>query len=321
MNAIQVVGPQRLQLIQAPEPKPQKGEVLVRMDALSVCGTDMRLFRHPQKAYPMAPGMPSHECAGTIVESRLPGWKEGQRVIFLPRLNLNGGAEYVVGGPDCLVALPDDGDVAEWLMCQPWGTVLFALERIGSVEGKRVVVLGQGSIGLLFTRSLRHMGVRQLITADLLAHRLAWSRRLGADLAIDAQREDVVGAVAEATQGRGADLVIEASGDPQALGWAIRVARMYATVLLFGIPEEDRIAVDYFPAMAKQLVLVSAVSATCDDPARPIRLAVEMKQQDGTDLSWLVTHRLSFQDAPRAYQMYARREDDVLKVVMEVNHR
>lgn len=323
MKSIQVTAPQQLRLVDVPVPEPAPGQALVKMQALSVCGTDMRVYRKPLPAssYPLEPGIPCHECAGTIVKSRAPGWKEGQRVIYLPRLNLNGGAQYTLAEPRDLVALPPDGDIAEWLMCQPWGTVLFALERIGPVAGKRVVVLGQGSVGLLFTSELRNMNARQLITIDPIDHRLEVSRRLGAHLVINPTRQDPVEAVAEATDNRGADLVIEASGDPQALDWAIQMARMYATVVLFGIPEDDRMNVDYFAAQKKQLMLLSAVSATCEDPARPVRWAVDIKCKQGSDLSWLITHRCSFEDASKAYDLYSRRADGVLKPVMLANQR
>ena len=82
MKAIQVTGPRRLALVDVPQPKPDDGQVLVRLEALSVCGTDMMLYRHPQpeELYPLGPGTPCHECAGTIVESRAPGWK-GQSML------------------------------------------------------------------------------------------------------------------------------------------------------------------------------------------------------------------------------------------------
>ncbi|MDP6550174.1 MAG: alcohol dehydrogenase catalytic domain-containing protein [Dehalococcoidia bacterium] len=119
MSAIQVTGPRHLEIVEAPRPTPAPGQVLVRLEALSVCGTDMTAYRHPQpeEEYPLAPGTPCHECAGTIVESRAPEWPEGQRVIHLPALSLDGGAEYVLGEPSSLVALPRDGDLDEWLMC------------------------------------------------------------------------------------------------------------------------------------------------------------------------------------------------------------
>ena len=320
MKAIQVTGPRRLALVDVPQPKPDDGQVLVRLEALSVCGTDMMLYRHPQpeELYPLGPGTPCHECAGTIVESRAPGWNEGQRVIYLPALNLDGGSEYVVGMPSDLVAVPPEGDMGEWLMCQPWGTVLYSLDRIGTVSGKTVAVLGQGCIGLLFTLTLRRMGAEQIIVVDPIGHRLQEARRLGADVTINPEQQDPAEIVMEQTAGIGADLVIEACGNPEALDQGIQMARMHGTVVLFGIPEEKQITFDYFTAVCRQLTMVGTVSATCEAPAQPIQRAVHLKQLGPPDLAWLVTHRFPLSEAPRAYELYADRADGVLKVVMDV---
>lgn len=317
---MQVTGPRRIGLVDVPKPSPARGQVLVRLEALSICGTDMMLYRHPQpeETYPLTPGAPCHECAGTIVESQSPDWPEGQRVIYLPALNLDGGAELVTANPQDLVALPQDGNLGEWLMCQPWGTVLYSLERVGSVIGKKVVVLGQGCIGLLFTATLRRMGASQIITTDLLEHRLEMSRKLGADLAVSVLAEDPVEVVNEATNGEGADLVIEACGSPDAFAQGIQMAKMYGNLVLFGLPEEKQVPFDYFTAACKQLTLTGTVSATCEAPAPPIRSAVELKCRGAPDLSWLVTHRLPLSDVQNAYELYADRSDGVLKVVLAV---
>ena len=273
MKAIQVTGPRQLVLSEIPIPEPSDGEVLVKLTALSVCGTDMMAYRHPQpeESYPLGTGTPCHECAGTIIKSKLPDWPEGRRVIYLPALNLNGGAEYVVAQPETLVALPDDGDMGDWLMCQPWGTVLYALEQVGPVAGKNVAVLGQGCIGLLFTMTLKRLGARKVIAIDPNEHRLAMSRKLGADLAINTSRVAPIKVVQEVFGNQGADMVVEASGDSRALDQCVAMARMYGTLVLFGIPEEKQVTFDYLAAISKQLRIVGTVSATCEAPARPIQ--------------------------------------------------
>ena len=320
MKAIQVTGPRRLQLIDAPIPEPTGNQVLIKLEALSVCGTDMMAYRHPQaeEEYPLGVGTPCHECAGTIVKSRLPAWPEGQRVIYLPALNLNGGAEFVVATPETLVSLPDGGDIGEWLMCQPWGTVLYAMKQVGQVTGKNVAVVGQGCIGLLFTMTLKQMGARKVIAMDPNEHRLSMSRKLGANLAINTSRIAPVKVVQEVFGNVGADIVVEASGDPSALDLCVSMARMYATLVLFGIPEEKAITFDYLSAISKQLRMIGTVSASCEAPARPIQNAVDIRAKESVDLSWLITHRLKFTDAAAGYELYANRQDPLIKLVLEL---
>ena len=320
MKAIQVTGPRRLQLVDAPIPQPAENEVLIKLEALSICGTDMMAYRHPQpeEEYPLGMGTPCHECAGTIVKSRSSDWPVGRRVIYLPALNLNGGAEFVVATPETLVSLPDNGDIGEWLMCQPWGTVLYAMEQVGTVTGKNVAVLGQGCIGLLFTMTLKKMGARKVITIDPNEHRLSMSRKLGADLAINTTRVAPVKVVQEVFGNHGADIVVEASGDSSALDLCVSMARMYGTLVLFGIPEEKSITFDYLSAISKQLRMVGTVSATCEAPARPIQEAVDLMGKQPVDLSWLITNRLDFKDAAVGYELYASRQDPLIKLVLEI---
>jgi len=320
MKAIQVTGPRRLQLTEAPVPEPGEGEVLVKLEALSVCGSDMMAYRHPQpeEDYPLGQGIPCHECAGTIAQSQIAEWPVGRRVIYLPALNLNGGAEYVVAEPETLVSLPDEGDMGQWLMCQPWGTVLYALEKVGPVAGKNVAVLGQGCIGLLFTMTLKQMGARKIIAIDPNENRLALSRKLGANLAINSSRVAPEKVVREVFGNQGADMVVDASGDATALDLCVGMARMHGTLVLFSIPEEKQVTFDYLTAISKQLTMVGTVSATCEAPAKPIQDAVDRQSKGEVDLSWLITHRFDFGEAPAGYELYASREDGLIKLVLDV---
>ncbi|MBC8281122.1 MAG: zinc-binding dehydrogenase [Chloroflexi bacterium] len=320
MKAIQVTGPRQLEFIDVPVPTPSEGEVLIKLEALSICGTDMTAYRHPhpEEDYPLGIGTPCHECAGTIVQSNLEEWPKGRRVIYLPALNLNGGAEYVVAQPETLVSLPDEGNIGDWLMCQPLGTVLYALSQAGQISGMNVAVLGQGCIGLLFTMVLRELGARKIIAIDPNETRLAMSRKLGANLAINTSRVAPVKVVQEVFGNLGADVVVDASGDATALDQCVAMARMYATLVLFGIPEEREVTFDYLGAISKQLTMIGTVSATCESPARPIQEAVDLLSKGKIDLSWVITHRFPFDDAPKGYDLYANRGDGLIKLVLEI---
>src|SRR5690242_16625366 len=152
MRAVQLVAPQEFRFVDVSEPILAAGEVLVRMDYLAVCGSDLKFYDRdlPLDSYPLPPGRPCHECAGTVEQSTVTDFKPGDRVIALVR---SGGlVERAAVPADSLVLLPDDAEVdpALWVLCQPMGTVMYAVERIGSVLGKTVVVVGAGPIGLCF---------------------------------------------------------------------------------------------------------------------------------------------------------------------------
>ena len=113
------------------------------------------------------------------MESRTEMFHEGQRAIVLPGIGEQGGlAEYIVSGPERLAALPDNGPLDEWVMCQPSGTVLYSCHQMPNLLGKTVLVLGQGSIGLSFSMITSLMGARNVIGADLLDYRLVQIQRV-----------------------------------------------------------------------------------------------------------------------------------------------
>src|SRR5438309_1341748 len=178
MRAVQLVAPQQLQFVDVPEPRVTSGQVLVRMEYLSVCGTDLKFYDRnlPRDSYPLPPGRPCHECVGTVEVSTVPEFTPGQRVIALIRTG--GLLERAVVPADSLVPVPDDADVdpALWVLCQPMGTVMYAIDRLGSVMGRRVVVVGAGPIGLCFTDLLVRGGARQVIVTDLHDARLEVAR-------------------------------------------------------------------------------------------------------------------------------------------------
>ncbi|MBI4219730.1 MAG: alcohol dehydrogenase catalytic domain-containing protein, partial [Chloroflexi bacterium] len=165
MKAVQLVAPKTFEWVEAPMPKPADGECLVRVEQVSVCGSDIYLEWAPdlgEEHYPLAPGAPNHEVAGTVVESRAKEIKEGQRVIVIPR-KVAGMTEYTVQSPDRIIPVPDWGGLDEWVMCQHSGTVLYSAKHWGNPIGKRIAVLGQGGIGLSFTMIAEKQGAVQVI--------------------------------------------------------------------------------------------------------------------------------------------------------------
>jgi len=320
MLAIQIDRPRHVRLVEVPNPRPAEGEVLVRLERLSICGSDMRAYRvvWPEEQYPMPPGFSCHECAGTIVESQAEGWREGQRVIVLPP-GLQGGAQFVSAPANRLIALPDEGDLTQWVVCQPFGTVLYAVSKLGNVVGKKVGIIGQGAIGLSFTYLLARMWPSELLALDPIDHRLEVARHLGATRTANPDREDVRALVQDLTGGQGLDLVVEAVGGPEPLDLALDLVRYRGTVVAFGLPERERMGMNYERMMRQEIQILPTVQHTSPDPTRFIAETVHLITQGRLDLSWMVTHRMSFREADRAYDLYERRADGVIKVVMTVD--
>ena len=292
----------------------------MRLQRLSVCGSDMRYFDRvlPEEQYPLLAGRPCHECAGVVEESRSPELRPGQRVIVLPPGSA-GLAEYVTAPADRIVPVPEHGDLSTWLMCQHMGTVMYSYGRMGSVLGRRVVVLGQGPIGLNFTLWLARGGARQIIVTDLRDDRLQMARTLGATHTVNAATEDVPGAVAEATGGAMADVVVEAAGEPETVDQIAKVLRLEGRIVLFGQPRmRDVFPVDYDALMGRMATIIITIGGRTAHPTRHLADCVALVERGRLDLSHLVTHSLPFADVQRAFELYSEKPRGLLKVVLEV---
>jgi threonine dehydrogenase-like Zn-dependent dehydrogenase len=322
MRAVQLVAPQELHFVDVPEPKVADGEVLVRMDYLAVCGSDLKFYDRtlPLDAYPLPPGRPCHECVGTIESSTVPEFKKGDRVIALVR---SGGlVERAAVPADSLVKLPDDSEVdpSLWVLCQPMGTVLYAVERLGSVLGKTVVVVGAGPIGLCFTDLLVRAGASRVIVTDIHDFRLEVARKLGATHTINAANEDVAARVAEITDGAMADASVEACGLRETYQQIFDVLRVQGTVIIFGIPHlEDEFPFDWSAAYSKLPTIVVTNSAAAGERGQYVAMAVDMVEKGRLDLSYLATHRVGWQELPQAFDMYASQKDRTLKCIIALD--
>jgi len=318
MKALQMVGPRQLAMLDdVPEPAPNEGEVLVRCNWVSICGSSIHPFLGLGRwagEYPRPPGWDGHECIGTIVESRLPGWEPGTVVLAHPE-TYQGFAEFTRSRPPGLVRLPPADDHVPFIVAQPLATVLRAMSRLRSPANLRCAVVGQGPMGLIFTSVLRHAGARQVVGIDLLAERLEAARRFGATHVVNASTDDVSEAVRELTGGAMADLSIEAVGYPEPLASAVRITRPRGTILVFGVPRFDTqdFPINHF--MRGEMEMLSSVGPGC---VEFFGSAVRMLAGGQLDLAPLVTHRLPWGEAQRAFDIYADHADGALKVVLQV---
>jgi L-iditol 2-dehydrogenase len=319
MKAARLVSPREFEILDAPTPTLRDGEALVRMEHLSVCGSDLRTYDRvlTESDYPLDVGKPCHECLGTVVETRDPSVHEGQRVIALTYAG--GLVEYAAVPAERLVPVPDAPDPALWVLCQPSGTVIYACQQIGSVLGKRVVVLGQGPIGLVFSDLLARLGAAQVIATDLHDYRLEVSRKVGATHTINAGRDNVAEAVAEITGGQMADIAIEAVGRPEAAHQVFDVLRLHGLAVIFGLTHTEDIFPFNWAAMYAKLPHMMVVNSQQANEVVPsVRTCVDLVAQGRLDFSYLVTHRLPFDQLAKAYDLYSAKKDNSIKVLMSM---
>ncbi|MDP6665991.1 MAG: zinc-binding dehydrogenase [Dehalococcoidia bacterium] len=324
MKAARLVAPSTFDFIELEEPEPVDGQAKIKVDTVSVCASDIHgTFRaqRPEEDYPMAPGVPCHEIAGTVIESKTDEIEVGQRAIVLPTRGSGGLSEYLVQSPERIIPVPDWGPLDEWVMCQHTGTVLFSAKQWGNAAGKRIAVLGQGGIGLSFTMLAEKQGAQQVIGIDLLDNRLEKALSLGATNTINPDKDQLFEAIDEITGGEGIDVVVDTTGDPEGFVTCLRIVKRWGTFISFSLTGRDG-KIAEFPHqefMFKAATIIPTQVAATSEPTKDIREMVALKERGWIDPGMLKTHNLDFSDVQRAYDMYADRTDGVIKVAMSMN--
>ena len=272
MKAARLAGPKHFEFIDTDMPVAGDGECLIKLERVSVCGSDCRhgFNIHPEEEYPMEPGRPCHELAGVIVESRTDEYQEGQRVIAIPARGSGGLMEYMKSDPSRMVLLPDEGPLDEWVMCQPSGTVLYSCQQMPNILGKNVVIMGQGSIGLSFAMITSRMGASNVAVVDPLEYRLEKSKHFGSTHQINPDKENVDEAVLDITNGVGPDVIVEASGYPGPFNDCFRLVRQFGTIMVFGVQADDFVPVEHNYIMDKQSRLIGNTGVRSGDPTTQI---------------------------------------------------
>jgi L-iditol 2-dehydrogenase len=259
-----------------------------------------------------------HENVGVVVESRNAAWPVGTPVLGQSR-DYNGFVEFMVSRPETLTRLPDDddGDMGRFVLAQPLATVLRAVDRIGSVVGQRCAVVGQGPIGLMFTYLLKRLGAKQVIGIDLVPWRLDWARRLGATDVINASQEQTIEAVRDLTGGAMLDVSVEAVGEAETYNTAAYLLRRQGRLCLFGVPDHDELPFPWYDVTNNETEIVLARGNHWVELAPT---AVDLVAGDGAALADIVTPRLPWAEAAKAFEMYAHPAEhkDSLKIVLEL---
>jgi L-iditol 2-dehydrogenase len=324
VKALRLHGAGDLRLHDEPSPVPAAGEVLLRVTAVGLCGSDRHWFDEGGigDAVLTRPLVLGHEFAG-VIET---GSRAGERVAVDPAIPCARCAVCLAGQPHlCLrlrfaghgstdgalrsrltwpeelaYALPDSLSDAEAALLEPLGVALHALDLGHVGPGTRAGVFGCGPIGLLLIQALRAGGAAEIIATDVLPHRLEAAAALGATPALE---------VGEG--GLGVDVAFETAGEDGAVADAIAATRPGGRVVLVGIPAGDRTSFTASTARRKGLTLLLSRRMKPADLPRAIRLV----EQGLVSLAPLVTARYGLDEWRAAFGDLVERRG--LKVVVE----
>ncbi|HEV2488587.1 MAG TPA: alcohol dehydrogenase catalytic domain-containing protein [Candidatus Acidoferrales bacterium] len=339
-------GPGKVVCEEVPIPEIGEGELLFRVAACGICGTDIKKIAH---GFVPPPQIFGHELAGTVVAvgRGVRKFKPGDRVVSFHHVpcgacfycerklfsqcpeykkvgltagfSPNGGgfAQYVRAMPWIvergMLALPPDITFEEATFIEPVNTAAKAVGKARVASGELVVVIGQGPIGMLLT-GICHLAGAEVLASDPLQARRAASLRLGATSAFNPASDDIVSIVRERTRGRGADAVLLAAPHPKLVEHALTLARPGGRVLLFA--HNDPVLRIEFPAAAvgiDEKEILGSYSASITEQEEYARLVFERR----LCVADLISHRFSTERVSEALELAAHPDENTLKVVIQ----
>jgi threonine dehydrogenase-like Zn-dependent dehydrogenase len=347
-------GKNNIRIEEVDKPRAAAGEAVIRVTLTTICGTDLHIVRGE---YPVQPGLViGHEPVGVIEElgEGVTGYAIGERVLVGAITpcgqcraclsnhssqcghgegyealggwrfgnTINGAQAEFLKVPYAqanLAKIPDElTDEQVVLLADIASTGFSGAESAGIKIGDSVVVFAQGPIGLCATAGARLMGASLIIGIDGDDHRLAMSKRMGADVTLDYRDVDVVAEVQRLTGG-GADVSIEALGTQQTFESALRSLRPGGTLSSLGV-YSGKLQIPY-EAFAAGLGDHRIVTTLCPGGKERMRRLLEVIRRGRVDLTPLLTHSFTLDNIREAYDLFGERLDGVMKVAIRPNSR
>jgi L-iditol 2-dehydrogenase len=306
----------------------QRGDMLVKVKAATLCGTDIRILRGRKTAGIRYPSILGHEFAGEVVETGgHAGFHVGQAVSACPAFacghcdmclrdaenlcrnlvamgyGIDGAfADYVripASGVASghVFALPENISFEQAALAEPLACVIKGQQQAGVKAGDVVIILGAGPIGLLHVKLARHAGAKRIIVSQTSALRREAARAAGADEVINPHTDDIAARVRQATNGAGADVAICAIGKPELANDAVRMVRLRGRVSLFaGFSKGVQVNLDVNAIHYNELSVTGAFGLT----RQQFRLALHLIASRKIEVASLLTHRFGLADVLQA---------------------
>jgi L-iditol 2-dehydrogenase len=315
MWAHRLIAPGQLEVVEADEPgEPRPGRVVVRFEAGGICGSDLPSFLGVRDLLVGAshgrPGYPLHELVGEVEASAADDLPVGARVVGWAEGHL-GLAEKFVARADHVCALDDELPSIQATVIQPLCTVLYAVRRLGDVRGARVAVIGQGSIGLLFSHALKAAGAGHVTGVDPIDRRHA-ADTFGVDTMEWSTSSQWAASLGEDAR---PDIVVEAVGHQAAtLEDAVEAVAHAGTVLAFGVPDETHYAFPFARFFRKDATLLAGIT---QDRRRSLAAARDYLVEHREMLDAYVTDVFPVAEAQAAFELAVKPTAGRLKVVLE----
>lgn len=323
-------------------PSPQGDEVLVKLEYVGVCGSDIHYYQHGRigNFVVKEPIVLGHECAGRVVEvgenvkslkvndlvALEPGVPCGKceycmtgryhlcpEVRFMATPPYDGAfVEYIAHPANMTFKLPEGMGTMEGALIEPLAVGFHAVNQSGAKIGQRAVVLGAGCIGLVTLMTLKSIGVSDVYVVDIISKRLEKAKELGAACSIDG-KEDVLDEIMRLTKGEGVDLVFETAGSEATTKLTPHLVKKGGTITLVGMSANPEICYDFGSILDKEATIKSVFRYKNIYPA-----AINAVASGAIPLGKIVSDTYDFDKIPEALDYNIAHKADITKMIIKV---
>lgn len=335
-----MTAPHTIEFREIPIPVAHKGEVLVKIMRIGVCGSDIHVYHgeHPFTSYPITQG---HEVSGEIavLGEGVSGLRVGQKVTIEPqvvcgqcypcrheRYNLcqelkvmgfqttGTASEYFAVDASKITPIPQEMSYDEGAMIEPLAVAVHAVRQVGDVTGMNIIVIGAGPIGNLVSQAAKGMGAAKVMVTDVSDLRLELARKCGVDICVNTRNKDFGEAMMEAFGPDKADIIYDCAGNDVTMNQAIKHARKGSTIVLVavfaGMGEVDLALLN-----DHELDLKTTMMYIHSDYVDAIRLLQERKVL----LTPLISEHFPFREYQKAYEFIDANRETTMKVIINVD--
>ena len=344
MPAALLYGIRDIRLENIPVPTPGPGEVLLKLEAVGVCGSDVHYYVDGRigDAIVEAPIIMGHEFAATIVElgAGVESLEVGQLVAVEPAINCGHCEMCLTGHPNLCpnvifcgtppvngvfthyavmpahncFTMPAGMSAVEGAMLEPLGVAIHTVDLSHLQVGQTIAVLGAGPIGLLIAAVAKAAGAGKIYMTEPLAHRRAFALDYIADEVFDPETQDVIAEIMRATEGRGVDVSFEAAGALDTPEQGAEMLRLGGTLVLCGIPGEKDILTLKASLIRRKGLTIKMVRRMKHVYPRAIRLV----ETDMVDVMPVVSHLVALENIQDTFEMVAGYKDGVIRAVVQM---
>lgn len=338
-----LVTPGTMKIQDAPMPEPKDDEVLLKVEYVGICGSDIHGFESGPFIPPKDPNQKiglGHECGGTVVGvgSKVKKIKVGDRVNIEPGVpcgkckfclsghynicpdvdflatqpNYRGALTNYITHPESLTyKLPDNMDTMEGALVEPAAVGMHAAMEADVKPGKKIVILGAGCIGLMTLQACRVMGATEIVVVDMIEKRLNMAKKLGATEIINGGKEDTVARAKEILGDLGADIVFETAGARATAAQTTKLVMRGGRIMIVGtVPGDTPVN---FLSINREVKIQTVFRYANNYP-----MTIEAISSGRFDVKSMVTDIYDYKDVQRAFEESLSRKSEIIKGVIKI---